>query len=606
MIGSTHDIIKTTFNLHSKTNRRLYSGDKYPLTYLLDYQTIHEYYYSKQPTYGKRFKISFALLTTFVLICTIVFRVHIYAYNSFFGPFHLDLNGFIQHVKDYDNGQSWFKRIEYIQVELGQNNIQNPSNTYETLRRYSDPFTRRRHIATYKKTKTPAIYVKLPTRAQTRFHERLPFDFSLYSVRTLRCIVSKLSNGSESVHQTWIEKSEYVKYINEQYSKNSVQFNTLVISKCGIVIGYLYRPLYEKAFYPTREHSFSSKDIAFDMTHQYFSFYSLVIVTFIFLCLFLIPLSYLILYVNNITCRTLLRRYGLFSFPLALSQDVVDELWLLNIDKPVHEQLLQLDEMIQGTKHKFQNQLFIIENQLGELFVVLLRVHLRKTVFLEDKASPFIICPVTNINKIVEETGICYGIDLSWIPWTSIMTYEHNYSNWLHLTLMEISDYYKKQYQYRLEHEHEVMPLFYSNFSNFQRQRKPKTEQEVKFEKYVHEEENDQRLKRERQSFYERLTNPTISASPQFIANFRMKEKTQVDTTMENEGNECVICLESFKQGDSYEEWPCPSPIPHIFHYDCMLDYLRSKHTCPICRHPVEPSQFRDDGVLQFLMRFNT
>ncbi|CAF1199010.1 unnamed protein product [Adineta ricciae] len=541
MIGSTHDIIKTTFNLHSKTNRRLYSGDKYPLTYLLDYQTIHEYYYSKQPTYGKRFKISFALLTTFVLICTIVFRVHIYAYNSFFGPFHLDLNGFIQHVKDYDNGQSWFKRIEYIQVELGQNNIQNPSNTYETLRRYSDPFTRRRHIATYKKTKTPAIYVKLPTRAQTRFHERLPFDFSLYSVRTLRCIVSKLSNGSESVHQTWIEKSEYVKYINEQYSKNSVQFNTLVISKCGIVIGYLYRPL-----------------------------------------------------------------YGLFSFPLALSQDVVDELWLLNIDKPVHEQLLQLDEMIQGTKHKFQNQLFIIENQLGELFVVLLRVHLRKTVFLEDKASPFIICPVTNINKIVEETGICYGIDLSWIPWTSIMTYEHNYSNWLHLTLMEISDYYKKQYQYRLEHEHEVMPLFYSNFSNFQRQRKPKTEQEVKFEKYVHEEENDQRLKRERQSFYERLTNPTISASPQFIANFRMKEKTQVDTTMENEGNECVICLESFKQGDSYEEWPCPSPIPHIFHYDCMLDYLRSKHTCPICRHPVEPSQFRDDGVLQFLMRFNT
>lgn len=277
--------------------------------------------------------------------------------------------------------------------------------------------------------------------------------------------------------------------------------------------------------------------------------------------------------------------------------------------------------MIQSTKHKFQNHLFVIENQFDELFVVLLRVHLHEIVLLEENVSPFIICPVTNINKLVEETGICYGIDSSWIPWTSIMTYEHNYSNWLHLTLMEISVHYKEQYvisvvlslltislyfhryQYRIEHEHEMIPLLYRSFSNSQRQRKPKTENEVKFEKYVREEENDQRLKRERQSFYERLTNATICASPQFIANFRMKDKTLVDATMENEGNDCIICLESFKQGDSYEEWPCPSPVPHIFHYDCMLDYLRSKYTCPMCRHPVEASQCRDDNFLQFFMR---
>ena len=61
MIGSTHEMIPTTFNLHSKSNRRLYSRDKYPLTYLLDYQTIYKYYYSKHPTYVKRFKLSFAL-----------------------------------------------------------------------------------------------------------------------------------------------------------------------------------------------------------------------------------------------------------------------------------------------------------------------------------------------------------------------------------------------------------------------------------------------------------------------------------------------------------------------------------------------------------------
>jgi hypothetical protein len=102
----------------------------------------------------------------------------------------------------------------------------------------------------------------------------------------------------------------------------------------------------------------------------------------------------------------------------------------------------------------------------------------------------------------------------------------------------------------------------------------------------------------------ERLLEQTTSASPQFIANFRMKHKMKqnlIDSTMENENLKCMICLEDLKIDDSYEKWPCPTEKPHIFHYDCMLNTLRRKNTCPMCRHPVEANKIIDNGISQLL-----
>jgi hypothetical protein len=55
---------------------------------------------------------------------------------------------------------------------------------------------------------------------------------------------------------------------------------------------------------------------------------------------------------------------------------------------------------------------------------------------------------------------------------------------------------------------------------------------------------------------------------------------TQVSKTI------CTICLETFKRGESYSQWPCPAH--HVFHYDCMLNVLRRQNQCPLCRHTVE------------------
>ena len=125
-------------------------------------------------------------------------------------------------------------------------------------------------------------------------------------------------------------------------------------------------------------------------------------------------------------------------------------------------------------------------------------------------------------------------------------------------------------------------------------------------QKLIREEENVQRLQSERQPLYERLINPATAASPQFIAAFRMKQKTNkrtVNAEMENENVQCVICLGYLKQDESYEEWPCPSPIPHIFHYNCMLESLRRKNTCPLCRHAVDAYRANNHNLYEFFAR---
>ncbi len=73
-----------------------------------------------------------------------------------------------------------------------------------------------------------------------------------------------------------------------------------------------------------------------------------------------------------------------------------------------------------------------------------------------------------------------------------------------------------------------------------------------------------------------------------------------VDLTMEKQELMCTICLNYLKEDDPYEKWPCPSNTPHIFHYDCMLNTLRRKNTCPMCRHPTEASRVPNDSISEF------
>ncbi|ONI06820.1 hypothetical protein PRUPE_5G083200 [Prunus persica] len=45
-------------------------------------------------------------------------------------------------------------------------------------------------------------------------------------------------------------------------------------------------------------------------------------------------------------------------------------------------------------------------------------------------------------------------------------------------------------------------------------------------------------------------------------------------------GGECVFCLEKMVSGDQVTRLPCS----HVFHGDCVVEWLKLGHTCPVCR----------------------
>ncbi len=81
-----------------------------------------------------------------------------------------------------------------------------------------------------------------------------------------------------------------------------------------------------------------------------------------------------------------------------------------------------------------------------------------------------------------------------------------------------------------------------------------------------------------------RIWQRITSASPRFIAAFRLANRQMV--TFELLDKTCSICLDDFQLNQYYTQWPCTAK--HTFHFDCMLDVLRAGNTCPLCRFPVE------------------
>lgn len=438
----------TGIYLQSTRNRQLYSKLYYRFTHFFDEfnrqrlrlkgsKDVHHFKYS-----------SFVFLS--MLIGTVFFQLHIPIFNSMFGPFHFNLGDFIQHVNTYKEGSTFISllwRKEYIQVELGENSILNALDRYSIIQQYSDLSTRRDHIATYRRLRIPCIYVKFPSMSQKRSHIRFPFHFMSYSIQTLQCIVRHLPSNSAVIYRTWSEKSDYIRYINKEYANNATKFNKAVLEKCGVFIGYLYRLKDEKAFVKAAEYKFADDDLALNMTHQYFSPYLYFIISLVFIWLFVKSLFYLMRsLIIRLRCDYL-HALGILSWPLEILPSVANELLLLNNNVSLFEQLIKFDEYLQKSEHKLGDRIAIIENNQHHLFVILFKIKLNDKINIDDESAPFIICPVTNIQKITFHEGICYstGTELSWIPWPIYGDDEHNYSSWLHDELMEVSPFYRSR-----------------------------------------------------------------------------------------------------------------------------------------------------------------
>ncbi|PRQ35851.1 putative transcription factor C2H2 family [Rosa chinensis] len=68
--------------------------------------------------------------------------------------------------------------------------------------------------------------------------------------------------------------------------------------------------------------------------------------------------------------------------------------------------------------------------------------------------------------------------------------------------------------------------------------------------------------------------------------NDKLGENRVLDYIETTRHGTCVICMDDFNVGRDASRLPCL----HIFHRNCIVDWLRRNHNCPICRHSMPPA----------------
>ena len=58
---------------------------------------------------------------------------------------------------------------------------------------------------------------------------------------------------------------------------------------------------------------------------------------------------------------------------------------------------------------------------------------------------------------------------------------------------------------------------------------------------------------------------------------------------LESDKKQCVICMEDFNNGDEVIYLPCL----HVFHKDCLFEWLRGHNDCPICKFKITYENLR-------------
>ena len=73
------------------------------------------------------------------------------------------------------------------------------------------------------------------------------------------------------------------------------------------------------------------------------------------------------------------------------------------------------------------------------------------------------------------------------------------------------------------------------------------------------------------------LGSPTNMAAVEALEKVRYYRPSYYD---ENNAEKCTICLEDLVTGSELTRMPCN----HMFHGDCIVEWLKKRVTCPLCR----------------------
>jgi len=69
------------------------------------------------------------------------------------------------------------------------------------------------------------------------------------------------------------------------------------------------------------------------------------------------------------------------------------------------------------------------------------------------------------------------------------------------------------------------------------------------------------------------------------LKNSGLSYKDLIELNHDLDDGKCVICLDEYNSGDKDEKKFILLPCKHIFHKDCILEYLKNyNYKCPICR----------------------
>jgi len=63
--------------------------------------------------------------------------------------------------------------------------------------------------------------------------------------------------------------------------------------------------------------------------------------------------------------------------------------------------------------------------------------------------------------------------------------------------------------------------------------------------------------------------------------------------TVENHNEVCVICQENFEPKAKAKMLPCR----HFLHYDCAMEWLEKRNSCPTCRLPLPSEKIYFDDI---------
>ncbi|CAF3112485.1 unnamed protein product [Rotaria sp. Silwood2] len=518
----------------------------------------------------------------------ILFQCPNQIYNAWLGPFHINLDQIATQFKThtelrYDARSvlyRWFSLDhEYLQIELGEDMID--QDMTKTFRVFNGKRSYEKLLYAFNRVRESTIdqydykfYVELPSNEQSYIHRRLSYNFRAFHNRTLRCIIRQL-DISPMEYLKRNEKSMYIQAIEQIYDRNVTLFNIKVIIKCGILLGYLYEPN-DKTVYlwdSNETYKLGNHIIVFDALSPYCPYMAYILVC----LLFVRPLI------------KILFSLGIYQFhkilppSFMIHRSVQDELAKSNINSIIILNNLLLNTVAES---KHYDRLFIIQNKYLVMLMIDFNENNPEILRQFDKRSPFKIISIDTIKSVRHYHIVVANHSRSkyiYFPTDSYLR-DSNTSEWLHQRLIHISDQYRhhleqeqiRQHQEILraqqqEHQHHLKALIHE-------------EAEYQYNTYGHN--------------FNRMWHRIASASPRFIAQFRLEDRQLVNSDQPN--IECSLCYEEFRIGQHFAQWPCKAK--HSFHFDCMLSALRARNTCPLCRHPVEAAYLPSrQTVLQYM-----